>query len=109
MGRMAQSSSLLGRRLLIFSSLILLACGQKDGLIVPLRRRNGGLISRGLLHNATLPLHGAVKDYGCVSPASALVLYCMKTAPRSCFGEADVSAYTSNHPLLPIPDTVNFR
>ena len=33
----------------------------------PLKRRDGGLIARGLLRNATLPLHGAVKDYGWVS------------------------------------------
>ena len=32
--------------------------------VLPLRRRDGGLIARGLLRNATLPLHGAVKDYG---------------------------------------------
>ncbi len=40
--------------------------GEKQGLVVPLARRDGGLIARGLLRNATLPLHGAVKDYGCV-------------------------------------------
>ncbi len=33
-------------------------------LVLPLKRRDGGLIARGLLRNATLPLHGAVKDYG---------------------------------------------
>lgn len=37
---------------------------QQDGLVLPLKRRDGGLIARGLLRNATLPLHGAVKDYG---------------------------------------------
>ncbi len=37
---------------------------QQDSLVLPLRRRDGGIIARGLLRNATLPLHGAVKDYG---------------------------------------------
>ena len=37
---------------------------QQGGLVLPLKRRDGGLIARGLLRNATLPLHGAVKDYG---------------------------------------------
>ncbi|BDA43922.1 Aspartic proteinase Asp1 [Coccomyxa sp. Obi] len=37
---------------------------QQDSLVLPLKRRDGGLIARGLLRNATLPLHGAVKDYG---------------------------------------------
>ena len=37
---------------------------QQNGLVLPLKRRDGGLIARGLLRNATLPLHGAVKDYG---------------------------------------------
>lgn len=37
---------------------------QQEGLVLPLKRRDGGLIARGLLRNATLPLHGAVKDYG---------------------------------------------
>ncbi len=49
--------------------LLLLLCTaelsqQQDGLVFPLKRRDGGLIARGLLRNATLPLHGAVKDYG---------------------------------------------
>lgn len=37
---------------------------QQNSLVLPLKRRDGGLIARGLLRNATLPLHGAVKDYG---------------------------------------------
>ena len=36
----------------------------EEVLLLPLQRRDGGLIARGLLRNATLPLHGAVKDYG---------------------------------------------
>ena len=52
--------------------LLLLSCArlttqqeeQLQGLVLPLKRRDGGLIARGLLRNATLPLHGAVKDYG---------------------------------------------
>ena len=53
--------------------LLLLGCARPSaqqeeeqlGLVLPLKRRDGGLIARGLLRNATLPLHGAVKDYGC--------------------------------------------
>lgn len=45
-------------------SLLATVWSQRDGLVVPLRRKDGGLIARGLLRNATLPLHGAVKDYG---------------------------------------------
>lgn len=37
---------------------------QAGSLVFPLTRRDGGLLARGLLRNATLPLHGAVKDYG---------------------------------------------
>lgn len=36
----------------------------QQGQVLSLKRRDGGLIARGLLRNATLPLHGAVKDYG---------------------------------------------
>ena len=50
---------------LYLCSLLVAAEGQRDALVVPLRRKDGGLIARGLLRNATLPLHGAVKDYGC--------------------------------------------
>ena len=35
-----------------------------DTLVLPLTRRDGGTRVRGLLRNATLPLHGAVRDYG---------------------------------------------
>ncbi len=41
----------------------------KQGQVLALRRRDGGLIARGLLRNATLPLHGAVKDYGYALPS----------------------------------------
>ena len=34
------------------------------GVLVPIKRRHGGLHSRELLQNATIPLHGAVRDYG---------------------------------------------
>ena len=34
------------------------------GLVFPLQLKVGGTRARGLLKNATLPLHGAVKDYG---------------------------------------------
>ena len=44
----------------------------KQGQVLALRRRDGGLIARGLLRNATLPLHGAVKDYGYALPSVAL-------------------------------------
>nr|BBK07876.1 aspartyl protease family protein [Coccomyxa sp. KJ] len=52
----------------LFLGLLLLSTVEKsiqqDSLVLPLKRRDGGLIARGLLRNATLPLHGAVKDYG---------------------------------------------
>lgn len=32
--------------------------------LIPIKRRDGGLHSRDLLQNATVPLHGAVRDYG---------------------------------------------
>ena len=32
--------------------------------LIPIKRRDGGLHSRELLQNATIPLHGAVRDYG---------------------------------------------
>lgn len=35
------------------------------GFLLPIKRRDGGLHSRDLLQNATIPLHGAVRDYGC--------------------------------------------
>ena len=35
-----------------------------SGLVFPLQLKVGGTRARGLLKNATLPLHGAVKDYG---------------------------------------------
>lgn len=34
------------------------------GFLLPVKRRDGGLHSRDLLQNATIPLHGAVRDYG---------------------------------------------
>eukprot|EP00884_Botryococcus_braunii_P019358 jgi/Botrbrau1/6105/Bobra.331_2s0002.1 len=52
---------------LVLSGLVLTAIGcsaQNGGLVLQLKRRNGGRFARGLLKNATIPLHGAVKDYG---------------------------------------------
>ena len=50
--------------------LTVVKCTQaQQGQVLALRRRDGGLIARGLLRNATLPLHGAVKDYGYALPA----------------------------------------
>lgn len=49
---------------MVLSSLQGSCSAEKDALFFPLRRKDGGLIVRGLLRNATLPLHGAVKDYG---------------------------------------------
>jgi len=62
---------------------------QAASLVLPLTRRDGGLLARGLLRNATLPLHGAVKDYGCASgtwrgnPASQWCLAAL-AEPLSC-------------------------
>ena len=39
-------------------------CASAKGILVPIKRRQGGLHSRELLQNATIPLHGAVRDYG---------------------------------------------
>ena len=54
-------------QLLLFSLLLhssVTASSAQQGHVLALKRRDGGLIARGLLRNATLPLHGAVKDYG---------------------------------------------
>jgi hypothetical protein len=59
-----------GERLALLVALLLAGAGsslQAGSLVLPLTRRDGGLLARGLLRNATLPLHGAVKDYGCAS------------------------------------------
>lgn len=61
---MAQKTFAAQLRFLTAFGLLAAVCSEPDGLIVPLRRKDGGLIARGLLRNATLPLHGAVKDYG---------------------------------------------
>ena len=67
---------------LYLCSLLVAAEGQRDALVVPLRRKDGGLIARGLLRNATLPLHGAVKDYGCAPfPLPALKRAARSTSP----------------------------
>lgn len=50
--------------------------GQEGGLVLQLKRRNGGRFARSLLKNATIPLHGAVKDYGYGTiPTMCLGLY----------------------------------
>lgn len=41
--------------------------GHAKSILLPIKRRDGGLHSRDLLQNATIPLHGAVQDYGCDS------------------------------------------
>ena len=54
-------------QLLLFSLVLhssVTGSNAQQGHVLPLKRRDGGLIARGLLRNATLPLHGAVKDYG---------------------------------------------
>ena len=53
--------------LLVALCLLAGAGASQAGFVLPLLRRDGGLLARGLLRNATLPLHGAVKDYGCAS------------------------------------------
>ena len=50
---------------LVFASLAYTAQGaQGKSVLLPIKRRDGGLYSRDLLQNATVPLHGAVRDYG---------------------------------------------
>ena len=39
----------------------------RKAFYLPLTRRDGVSRARGLLRNASLPLHGAVRDYGCAS------------------------------------------
>ncbi len=41
------------------------ATGAPGAFHFPLTRRDGVARARGLLRNASLPLHGAVRDYGC--------------------------------------------
>ena len=51
------------------------ATGARAAFYLPLTRRDGVARARGLLRNASLPLHGAVRDYGCAfapSPAPPL-------------------------------------
>ena len=47
-----------------------------DTLVLPLTRRDGGTRVRGLLRNATLPLHGAVRDYGYITAPACLLPTC---------------------------------
>ncbi|KAL3138709.1 hypothetical protein ABBQ32_006464 [Trebouxia sp. C0010 RCD-2024] len=54
-------------RLLAFVLASLLITAQSaisKSAVLPIKRRDGGLLSRDLLQNATIPLHGAVRDYG---------------------------------------------
>ncbi|KAK9808761.1 hypothetical protein WJX72_003142 [[Myrmecia] bisecta] len=46
------------------TAVLVVLCFANETVVLPLKRRDGGLLARGLLRNATLPLHGAVKDYG---------------------------------------------
>jgi hypothetical protein len=79
-----------GERLSLLVALLLVpASAWSSSIVLPLTRRDGGLLARGLLRNATLPLHGAVKDYGCASgtwrgnPASQWCLAAL-AEPLSC-------------------------
>lgn len=44
--------------------LVIVSRGASGGILLPIKRRDGGVHSRDLLQNATIPLHGAVRDYG---------------------------------------------
>ncbi len=55
----------LGFLLLCTSAAAAAAPVQQRGRVLPLRRRDGVTRARGLLRNASLPLHGAIRDYGC--------------------------------------------
>lgn len=49
----------------VFASLPFTAqSASANSMLLPIKRRDGGLYSRDLLQNATIPLHGAVRDYG---------------------------------------------
>lgn len=50
--------------LLVTALLLQAFAGHTASLLLPLSRRDGGLLARGLLRNASLPLHGSVKQYG---------------------------------------------
>ncbi len=56
------------------------------GVLLPIQRRAGGLHSRDLLQNATIPLHGAVRDYGydvILESAGSPAYFGLLTAPTS--------------------------
>ena len=58
--------------------LVCLASGLRSahgGFMLPIKRRDGGLHSRDLLQNATMPLHGAVRDYGCECICVSVTVY----------------------------------
>lgn len=96
---MAQETLPLCTWLLTLCSLLATAVGAKDALFMPLRRKDGGLIARGLLRNATLPLHGAVKDYGCAfSPKrtwNVIALSIFVQPVRICFTPAVECAHSA--------------
>ena len=63
-------------QLQLLAALIVLRCSsnsvsalsrQPTAFTLPLTRRDGVARTRGLLRNASLPLHGAVRDYGWLS------------------------------------------
>lgn len=59
-----RSCFLLGIALLCISAATAAAPALPRGRVLPLRRRDGVTRARGLLRNASLPLHGAIRDYG---------------------------------------------
>ena len=64
--RAALRCRLAGFIAVVFAFLPLTAqSGNAKSILLPIKRRDGGLHSRDLLQNATIPLHGAVRDYGC--------------------------------------------
>ena len=64
--RVAKRCQLTGFLAVVFAFLAFTAqSGNAKSILLPIKRRDGGLYSRDLLQNATIPLHGAVRDYGC--------------------------------------------
>lgn len=64
--RVAARCQLTGFLAVVFAFLPFTAqSGNAKTILLPIKRRDGGLYPRDLLQNATIPLHGAVRDYGC--------------------------------------------
>ncbi len=81
--------------------LVCLASGLRSahgGFLLPIKRRDGGLHSRDLLQNATIPLHGAVRDYGCGCICVSVTVYGF--APLCCLITLAMHAYRYFYAIL---------